>query len=185
MPVAVTSTLFLFYVDNVLGLESMAGPLLILFFLSAAFSAPFWTKIAEHYGPLLILRFSMFLSIISFFWAYTLTTGDIISFSVICLATGLSLGADMTLLPAVYAESLIKTKNDANTGFGIWNFSNKIALAVTAGLLLPIMEFVGFETQAMNSTLSLEVLSISYALVPCALKILALLWLQNLILRDK
>ena len=63
--------------------------------------------------------------------------------------------------------------------------SNKIALAVTAGLLLPIMEFVGFETQAMNSTLSLEVLSISYALVPCALKILALLWLQNLILRDK
>ena len=70
-------------------------------------------------------------------------------------------------------------------GFGIWNFSNKLALAVTAGLLLPIMEFVGFETQDMNSTLSLEVLSISYALVPCALKVLALLWLQNLILRDK
>tara|TARA_B100001248_G_C27399212_1_gene468521 strand:+ start:8551 stop:9756 length:1206 start_codon:yes stop_codon:yes gene_type:complete len=185
MPVAVTSTLFLFYVDNVLGLEAMAGPLLILFFLSAAFSAPFWTKIAEHYGPLLILRFSMFLGIISFFWAYTLTTGDIFSFSVICLATGLSLGADMTLLPAVYAKSLIKTRNDANTGFGIWNFSNKLALAVTAGLLLPIMEFVGFETQDMNSTLSLEVLSISYALVPCALKVLALLWLQNLILRDK
>ena len=127
----------------------------------------------------------MFLSIISFFWAYTLTTGDIISFSVICLAAGLSLGADMTLLPAVYAKSLIKTKNDANMGFGIWNFSNKLALAVTAGLLLPIMEFVGFETQDMNSTLSLEVLSISYALVPCALKVLALLWLQNLILRDK
>ena len=67
MPVAVTSTLFLFYVDNVLGLEAMAGPLLILFFLSAAFSAPFWTKIAEHYVRLLILRFSMLLSIISFF----------------------------------------------------------------------------------------------------------------------
>lgn len=185
MPVAVTSTLFLFFVDNVLGLEAMAGPLLILFFLSAAFSAPFWTKVAEHYGPLLILRLSMFLSIISFFWAYTLTTGDIIAFSVICLATGLSLGADMTLLPAVYAKSLIKTKNDANSGFGIWNFSNKLALAVTAGLLLPIMEFAGFETQDMNSNLSLEVLSISYALVPCGLKILALLWLQNLILRDK
>ena len=66
-------------------------------------------------------------------------------------------------------------------GFGIF----QIALAVTAGLLLPIMEFVDFETQDMNSTLSLEVLSISYALVPCALKVLALLWLQNLILRDK
>ena len=97
-------------------------------------------------------RPSMFLSIISFFWAYTLTTGDIISFAVICLATGLSLGADMTLLPAVFAKSLIQTKNDANTGFGIWNFSNKLALAVTAGLLLPIMEFVGFETQDMNSS---------------------------------
>jgi GPH family glycoside/pentoside/hexuronide:cation symporter len=91
----------------------------------------------------------------------------------------------MTILPAIFAKRLAKTKHDANMGFGIWNFSNKLALAVTAGVLLPLMEFAGFETQDMRSNLSIEILMISYALIPCGLKILALLWLQNLMKRDK
>ena len=185
MPVAVTSTLYLFYVDHVLGLEVMGGPLLILFFLSAAFSAPFWTRWAEHYGALQVLRISMLVSILSFVWAYNLNAGEVIAFSIICFATGLSLGADMTILPAIFAQRLAKTKHDPNTGFGIWNFSNKLALAFTAGILLPLMEFAGFETQDMRSSLSTEVLKISYAIVPCGLKIFALIWLQNLIGRDK
>ncbi len=185
MPVAVTSTLYLFYVDHVLGLEVMGGPLLILFFLSAAFSAPFWTRWAEHYGALQVLRISMLVSILSFVWAYNLNAGEVIAFSIICFATGLSLGADMTILPAIFAQRLAKTKHDPNTGFGIWNFSNKLALAFTAGILLPLMEFAGFETQDMRSNLSTEVLKISYAIVPCGLKIFALIWLQNLIGRDE
>ena len=185
MPVAVTSTLYLFYVDHVLGLEVMGGPLLILFFLSAAFSAPFWTRWAEHYGALQVLRISMLVSILSFVWAYNLNAGEVIAFSIICFATGLSLGADMTILPAIFAQRLATTKHDPNTGFGIWNFSNKLALAFTAGILLPLMEFAGFETQDMRSSLSTEVLKISYAIVPCGLKIFALIWLQNLIGRDK
>ena len=185
MPVAVTSTLYLFYVDHVLGLEVMGGPLLILFFLSAAFSAPFWTRWAEHYGALQVLRISMLVSILSFVWAYNLNAGEVIAFSIICFATGLSLGADMTILPAIFAQRLAKTKHDPNTGFGIWNFSNKLALAFTAGILLPLMEFAGFETQDMRSSLSTEVVKISYAIVPCGLKIFALIWLQNLIGRDK
>ena len=185
MPVAVTSTLYLFYVDHVLGLEVMGGPLLILFFLSAAFSAPFWTRWAEHYGALQVLRISMLVSILSFVWAYNLNAGEVIAFSIICFATGLSLGADMTILPAIFAQRLAKTKHDPNTGFGIWNFSNKLALAFTAGILLPLMEFAGFETQDMRSSLSTEVLKISYAIVPCGLKIFALIWLQNLIRRGE
>ena len=185
MPVAVTSTLYLFYVDHVLGLEVMGGPFLILFFLSAAFSAPFWTRWAEHYGALQVLRISMLVSILSFVWAYNLNAGEVIAFSIICFATGLSLGADMTILPAIFAQRLAKTKHDPNTGFGIWNFSNKLALAFTAGILLPLMEFAGFETKDMRSSLSREVLTISYALVPCGLKIFVLIWLQSLIGRDK
>ena len=185
LPVAVTSTLYLFYVDHVLGLDALGGALLILFFLSAAFSAPFWTRWAEQYGGLQVLRISMLVSILSFIWAYNLNAGEVIAFSIICFATGLSLGADMTILPAIFAKRLAKTKHDANAGFGIWNFSNKLALALTAGILLPIMEFAGFETQDMRSSLSREILTISYAIIPCGLKILALIWLQTLIRRDK
>ena len=185
MPVAVTSTLYLFYVDYVLGLEAVGGLLLILFFLSAASSAPFWTRLAELHGALPVLRFSMLISICSFIWAYNLNTGEVFAFSIICFLTGLSLGADMTLLPAIFAKRLAKTKHDANTGFGIWNFSNKLALALTAGILLPLMEFAGFETQDMRSSLSRDILTISYAIIPCVLKVLVLIWLQTLIKRDK
>ena len=90
----------------------------------------------------------------------------------------------MTILPAIFAKRLAKTKHDANAGFGIWNFSNKLALALTAGILLPIMEFAGFETQDMRSSLRRSSYN-AYAIVPCGLKILALIWLQNLIIRDK
>ena len=48
--------------------DRLGGALLILFFLSAAFSAPFWTRWAEQYGALQVLRISMLVSILSFFW---------------------------------------------------------------------------------------------------------------------
>ena len=40
LPVALTSTLFLFFVEDKLALESLAGPLLKLFFLAAALALP-------------------------------------------------------------------------------------------------------------------------------------------------
>ena len=50
----------------------------------------------------------MLVSILSFIWAYNLNAGEVIAFSIICFATGLSLGADMTILPAIFAKDLQK-----------------------------------------------------------------------------
>ena len=47
MPVAVTSTLFLFFVTYRLQAGAWAGGLLLVFFLSAAASAPLWVKAAS------------------------------------------------------------------------------------------------------------------------------------------
>ncbi|MBT8459882.1 MAG: MFS transporter, partial [Boseongicola sp.] len=49
-PVAVTSTLFLFFVESRLGAAGWEGPLLLLFFLAAAASAPVWGRIAGQIG---------------------------------------------------------------------------------------------------------------------------------------
>ena len=51
MPVAVTSTLFLFFVEDRLGLPDLAGPFLLMFFLAAAASAPVWSWVAQRIGP--------------------------------------------------------------------------------------------------------------------------------------
>ena len=49
-PVAVTSSLFLFFVESRLQAPGWEGPLLVLFFLSAAVAAPLWGRIALAQG---------------------------------------------------------------------------------------------------------------------------------------
>ncbi|MFM7333778.1 MAG: MFS transporter, partial [Tabrizicola sp.] len=50
-PVAVTSTTFLFFVESRIAAPGLEGPLLLLFFLAAAVSTPFWTKAGTKHGP--------------------------------------------------------------------------------------------------------------------------------------
>ena len=69
LPVAMTSTLFLFFVEDRLLLPTLAGPFLILFFLSAALSVPFWTRAARQFGPRRVLLPAMSLAIAAFIGA--------------------------------------------------------------------------------------------------------------------
>jgi glycoside/pentoside/hexuronide:cation symporter, GPH family len=75
-PVAVTSTLFLLFVESRLGQPTAAGPLLLLFFLAAAVSTMGWSRLATRIGPRRTLMGGMALSILAFLWAATLGTGD-------------------------------------------------------------------------------------------------------------
>lgn len=177
-PVAVSSTLFLFYVESRLMMPGTEGPLLLLFFLSAAISVPFWGRIAENWGSKNTLLFSMLLAILSFGFAALLGAGDWLAFAIISFVSGAALGADLTLLPAMFAKRLAQITPSAVEGFGLWSFVSKFSLAFAAILLLPILESVGFQSGASNNTPeALFVLSFLYAIVPCFLKGLAMLLL--------
>ena len=172
-PVAVTSTLFLFFVESRLAAPGWEGPLLLLFFLAAALSAPVWGRAARHYGAKATLLAGMVLSIVSFGFAATLGAGDTVAFAVICLASGAALGADMTLLPAIFAGRMARIAPNAGQAFGLWSFVSKFTLAFAAVLLLPLLEVSGFQSGAENSDRALWMLTVLYALVPCALKLTA------------
>ena len=75
LPVAVTTTLFLFFVDQRLGLSHLAGAFLVLFFAAGGLSAPAWARAATRYGPRPVLAGAMCLAIASFVWAYALPSG--------------------------------------------------------------------------------------------------------------
>ncbi len=180
-PVAVTSTLFLLFVESRLGAPAAAGPLLLLFFLAAAASTLGWSRLAQTIGPKHTLMAGMVLSILAFLWAATLGTGDTTAFAVICLASGAALGADMTLLPAIFARRL----GDLNQGgeaaaFALWSFVSKLTLAVAALTLLPLLDSFGFVTGLTNTDAALTALSTLYALFPCALKLAAIAFLWRL-----
>lgn len=173
-PVAVTSTLFLFFVESRLAAPGAEGPLLLLFFLAAALSAPVWSLAAGRFGAKSALLGGMVLAILSFGWAATLGAGDTFAFGIICVLSGAALGADMTLLPAIFARRMARIAPDAGEAFGLWSFVSKFTLAFAAVTLLPLLDAVGFQSGQANSESALATLTILYALVPCALKLVAI-----------
>jgi len=177
-PVAVSSTLFLFFVESRLGAAGFDGPLLLLFFLAAAASAPAWGWLARRIGARESLLIAMVLSIVAFGFVMLLGTGDVAAFAVICVASGAALGADMTLLPALFARRMAEIAPAAGQAFGIWSFVSKFTLAFAAVVLLPALEGWGFVAGEENSETVLWRLTLLYALLPCFLKLLALglLW---------
>jgi len=172
-PVAVTSTLFLFFVESRLAAPGWEGPLLLLFFVAAAASAPAWGRIARALGEKRTLLGGMVLSILSFGFAATLGAGDLLPFALICLASGAALGADMTLLPAIFAGRMAHVAPNAGQAFGLWSFVSKFTLAFAAVTLLPLLQRAGFAAGGENSETALVTLSVLYALIPCALKLVA------------
>ncbi len=178
-PVAVTSTLFLFYVADRLAAPGWEGPLLLLFFLSAAGAAPIWGRVATRWGTKRALMAGMVLAIVTFAFALPLSTGDLAAFTLVCIASGAALGADLTLLPALFARRMGQVAPAAADGFGLWSFVSKASLAVAAIVLFPVLDAVDFEAGGENGAQALWTLTLLYAGVPLGLKALALLLLAR------
>ena len=173
-PVALSSTLFLFFVESRLNAPDWAGIFLILFFLAAAIATPFWTKLADVHGVFKILKISMLLSIISFFGATFLAEGDGLIFSGICLLSGATVGADLALLPVLFARQIENSSIIPDLGFSLWNFVSKATLAFAAVISLPLLELVGFNSSGPNSENALLALTFGYAVLPCILKCISI-----------
>ncbi len=173
LPVAITSTLFLFFVEDRLQLSGRAGPLLVLFFLSAGLSVPVWTRISQLLSPKNTLIVAMPLAILGFVGAAFLAPGNMAGFTIICIASGAALGADMVILPAMFSVALTKAGLKASLAFGIWSFAGKLGLALAAFVVLPMLELSGFAPNTANSASALAMLNISYAIIPCILKLCA------------
>ncbi len=174
LPVAVTSTLFLFFVEDRLQLPDLSGLFLLLFFVTAGVSAPFWSKVAARIGARKVLLFTMSLAILSFIGAFALPVGAAWQFGLISAVSGAALGADMVILPALFATALVKQGVATGIGFGIWAFAAKISLALAAVIVLPALQYSGFQPGAQNTQEAIQSLNFLYAILPCALKLLAI-----------
>ncbi|WP_068112066.1 MFS transporter [Tropicimonas marinistellae] len=174
LPVAITSTLFLFFVEDRLELTGMAGPFLLLFFLSAGLSVPGWARLANRIGARSVLLLAMPLAILGFVGAGFIGPGNAAAFAVICIASGAALGADMVVLPAMFSVALTRSGLNASAAFGIWSFAGKLGLALAAFLVLPALEASGFAPGTDNTPDAIRALTIAYAIIPCILKLFAM-----------
>ncbi|MQQ09628.1 sodium:galactoside symporter [Epibacterium sp. SM1979] len=171
LPVAITATLFLFFVQDRLALDALAGAFLVLFFLSAGISVPVWTRISRRAGVRRTLLWGMPLAIFSFLGAALLSPGDALGFAVICVTSGAALGADMVLLPALFSITLTQSGLQASLAFGLWSLVGKLGLALAAFAVLPMLAYFGFAPATENPPAALAALTAGYCLIPCILKL--------------
>ncbi|HRP76137.1 MAG TPA: MFS transporter [Rhodocyclaceae bacterium] len=178
---AIPATTVLFFVADVIGAAQLSGLFLVLYFIAGAASLPLWVRIARRTGKLRAWLASMGLAVVTFVWAWTLGPGDHLAFAAICVFSGMALGADLAIPPAMLADMLARDTHpsEARAGawFGWWNFVTKANLALAAGLALPLLGALGYASGVRDPG-ALAALSAVYALVPVGLKLGAasLLW---------
>jgi len=174
---ALPATLVLFFVNDALGLPRLAGAFLAAYFLAGAASLPLWLALARRFGKVPAWLVSMAASIVAFAGALALGYGDAAGFFAVCVLSGLALGGDLSLPPALLADSIRERGDEARAGayFGLWSLATKANLAIAAGLALPLLAFAGYVPGGGGEAAPLY---FAYCLLPCALKLAAaaLLW---------
>lgn len=174
---AVPATTVLFFVDDVIGAEAQAGHFLALYFVAGGASLPLWVALASRLGKVRAWLAGMVVSMLAFAWAAGLGAGDTLAFGLICVASGMALGADLALPPAILADQLARGADGDGACFGWWNFVTKANLALAAGVSLPLLALLGYAPGARDPA-AVAALAMVYAGVPVGLKALAalLLW---------
>jgi Na+/melibiose symporter-like transporter len=176
----IPAVLVLFFIRELLKLESYTGLFLLTYFLSAVIGIAIWNYVSQKIGKYKSWAVAMILAIISFFWTYFLGDGDFWPYLVICFVSGIAFGAELVLPASILADNIHDSEQEETAAmyFGILAFLAKFALAVTAATTFSYLESRGFVVGKSNSENALSALSLSYAAIPCLLKITAiyLLW---------
>ncbi len=167
--VAIPATLALFFIADRLQLAQLTGLFLALYFLSGAAGLPLWSRLADRLGKRRSWRIGMLSACAAFVWALLLDPGSAWAYAAVCVLSGLALGADLALPPALLADVIPAAERDATAGyFGLWSLLAKLALAI-AGLALPLLALTGYQP----GTPAGWNLALIYAGLPCLLKLLA------------
>ncbi len=186
---AVPATLVLFFVRDRLQLPAWEPAFLFAYFAAAALSVPLWVRLVSRVGLVRAWLAGIALAVAAFAVALALGVGDGAGFLAVCVASGLALGADLTVPGALLTGAIDRAGHRAG-GEGIylgwWNAATKLNLGLAAGAALPLLALAGYAPGARDAQ-ALGALAIAYVAVPCTLKTLAgaLLWRWRKTLEDQ
>lgn len=175
------ASLFLLFVANVLGTRESTGLFLGAYFLSGIIFLPLWILLSRRFGKHRTWAFSMLIASLVFIWVPFLGEGDFVSYFIICVVSGLCIGADLALPASIQADvveldGVAGGGNRAGLFFGLWGMATKIAAAIAIGIAFPVLGMAGFNPNAENTAGALLTLGILYGGIPVIFKLLAV-WL--------
>ncbi len=171
---AIPATLVLFFMADVLGIKGQAAALyLVVYFLAGAIGMPLWLALARRWGLRNAWLLGIAMAVTGFVWTLGLDANDAVWFYAVCIATGLALGSDLAMPPALLASVIAEHGHGGKREgayFGLWNLATKVNLALAAGVALPLLSLQGYTPGSGSDPLPL---ALTYAALPSLLKLIA------------
>lgn len=179
---AVPATLFLYFVSDRIGVPDMRGPLLFLYFACGLLGVPLALALAGRVGKHRAWSLAMIVTCAVFATAPLIGPGNVAAFALVCAATGLALGFDLSLPAAIQADIIdedtaVSAEQRSAQYFAAWSLTTKLALALGVGIAFPVLSLFDFEPGAANGEGALLALAVVYGWVPVLLKVVAI-WLM-------
>lgn len=174
------ATLVLFYVTHVLQAPDLGGVVLLLYFGAGIAAVPLWLGLARRYGKHRVWIGAMLWTCAVFATVPLLGAGQTTAFLVVSVLTGVCLGADLALPPAMQADVIdldtARTRQQrAGFFFALWGMATKLALAAAVGIAYPLLDLAGFDPgAAQNDRGALFALAALYAWAPVVFKLAAI-----------
>jgi glycoside/pentoside/hexuronide:cation symporter, GPH family len=178
---AIPATLVLFFIRDRLQAPAWEPLFLGSYFLAAALAMPLWVRAVRRFGLARCWLAGMALSVAAFAGAAALGPGDAAAFLAVCVASGLALGADLSLPGALLAGVIRRAGHGGRADgsyFGWWNCATKLNLALAAGIALPLLGLFGYAPGSRDPA-ALQALTLAYCVLPCGLKLGAALLLHT------
>ena len=181
----VTSILFILFVEFIIG--GSPQNFLSIYFISAFMGLPFVYMLASKYNKKRIWTSFILLACICFLPVVFLSTNSTTLFMVICIISGFCLSADL-IIPSSIQADIIYNEQQKNKNvlvgkiYSVWSFIQKLSLALSAGVCLPLLGYFGFNPSEVNT--QLLPLSFAYGIIPIILRIPAIIFAENITLKD-
>jgi Na+/melibiose symporter-like transporter len=172
----IPAVLFILFMKHVLAAgDVQRGALTFLYFLAGVLGIPFWLWLSGRIGKHRAWCAAMILACAAFAVVPALGQGDIAPFAVICILTGIALGADLALPPAIQADvaeyNYLRSGRDATgTLFAVWSMVVKLAFAFSVAIAFPALDVLGFDPALPAAQNNLLALAVIYSVVPIVFK---------------
>ena len=181
----VTSILFILFVEFIIG--GSPQNFLSIYFISAFMGLPFVYILASKYNKKRIWTLFIILACICFLPVVFLSNDSTTLFMVICIISGFCLSADLIIPSSIQADIIYKEQQQNNNVlvgkiYSVWSFIQKLSLALSAGVCLPLLGYFGFNPSEVNT--QLLPLSFAYGIIPIILRIPAIIFAENITLKD-
>lgn len=178
-------TLYVFFLSYYLGATTQQwSALLIVYLICSLIGTPVIVRVSRHYNKHRMLAAMSSFALLIFCTVLFMRPGDWKYYLFIQIFAGLVANAGAVLVPSMAADVIDQDTVESGQQRGalfmaLWGTADKLALALAAGLTLPLLEFLGFNPTIDNDMAGLNALKYCYAVIPLICLTISVLFIWN------